>query len=705
MNDVDPSTAAATDTDIGPLLTLLGGADAVDRHVGYVYLSDYDRALVMTNDFWKHRVGGMPANSFLVAAGFDPASSAPIDSADQEVLLLRVMTPTRLPDTDTDAVLIDRHRRRLQDEVFPDHGGDGLDPLTRADAQFGAVECEILGTFYVDQDLRELTFGADVETVESCSRLRVYAPTGAALSMIVNHVNPNVRAAMRRDAAKAGFDAPPAPVEIGRVRYSSTRRRRRDTTGVPVTIQPSDFLGRRTAIYGMTRTGKSNTVKTILSSIALAGLGGGVRIGQLIFDVNGEYANANHQDDGSSIAEVFGDDCVRYRAVSTEGFEDLRINFYEEPGEAIALIADLLARDRSLPQDVKNFLDAEFVEPPAEEHEERRRYEIRVALFRAILWRAGLRADRPISVWFRTREDLRQAVADAGGPEFHDMGHQGRGRLTVAEAADWFCTAGAREDIMAWLAGAKDPVIDAAFGVLTCKSAAGNVHRGYKVLIPFRAYHSPRPQSDVLNRIYQRLASGKIVIVDLSIGPVGIRTALAERIARYVFETSMAAMNRNEVPPNIVVYTEESHNLIGRTEELTSTWPRLAKEGAKAKISFCYATQEPSSIHPNIMANTENWICTHLNNDDELRVLGRYYDFERFAEQLKRGAQDVGFARVRTLSLAYTVPVQINRFDPAAVAADRQRLSAARHRQETRSALGGLDALVGDGGGAGRLPF
>lgn len=54
-----------------------------------------------------------------------------------------------------------------------------------------------------------------------------------------------------------------------------------------------------------------------------------MKIGQLIFDINGEYANANNQDNGS-ISDIFKDDCVKYRMVSTDGFKSLLNNFYEE---------------------------------------------------------------------------------------------------------------------------------------------------------------------------------------------------------------------------------------------------------------------------------------------------------------------------------------------------------------------------------------
>jgi hypothetical protein len=81
-------------------------------------------------------------------------------------------------------------------------------------------------------------------------------------------------------------------------------------------------------------------------------------------------------------------------------------------------------------------------------------------------------------------------------------------------------------------------------------------------------------------------------------------------------------------------------------------------------------------VHPNILANTENWFVTHLNNDDELKTLGKFYDFSDFLTSLK-SAQDVGFARIKTLSAPFVIPTQINRFTPAAIIAEMQGLGAA----------------------------
>ena len=156
---------------------------------------------------------------------------------------------------------------------------------------------------------------------------------------------------------------------------------------------------------------------------------------------------------------------------------------------------------------------------------------------------------------------------------------------------------------------------------------------------------------------------GRIVILDLSVGEATLRDRISEQIARYIFTQSMLAFVEGNVPPHVMIYVEEAHNLIGKNIPLSETWPRIAKEGAKYRIGLVYATQEVSSVHGNILANTENWFVTHLNNESEISVLAKFYDFSDFSKSLMR-AQDVGFARVKTLSRPVVVPVQIDIFDP-----------------------------------------
>lgn len=662
------------------LMPLLGDFDT--NHVGYVYGIDFQMATVLTNDKWKARVAGIPHNSFLVATAINPQSPASTNQFDNELVLLRVVGPARLP---SDAAMlqtrIEHNQRREVNERYPSGETDGFDPMTQSELQYGGLECRILGTFFLDDD-GEIKLGSDVENYFASTRLRVYKPRASALEKIVNHINADRRRTMLADALAAGFKSAPSPIPIGTVRYTSTSRlhRGKDEPKVPVLIQPSDFLARRTAVLGMTRTGKSNTVKTTVASVATAGRRDGIRIGQIIFDLNGEYSNANHQDDGSSIAEVFGDDCVRYRAIDTPGFLDLRTNFYEQPAEALNLISKLLVNDPFRGQtDLQQFLDSGLEEPEPTDLSNHKRWEQRVAVFQAILQEAGYPAPAGFQVKFPANKDVLEAVKNAGGPTPSPAG-KGICSLTPKDAVDFFVAVRRlnyelREEQKAsnkppkgftsssgnsWV----DPMMESYLNVLARENVTGTSIRGYRALVSCKEYHSPKRQGDVVQEVVSHLLAGKIVILDLSAGPVEVRSVLSKRIAQQIFDTSFRIYNAGKTPQNIVIYVEEAHNLIGKKEELTTTWPRIAKEGAKAKIAFVYATQEPSSIHPNILANTENWFVTHLNNDDELKALGKFYDFADFAASLK-SAQDVGFARIKTLSSPFVVPVQIDRFTPA----------------------------------------
>lgn len=83
----------------------------------------------------------------------------------------------------------------------------------------------------------------------------------------MNHVDPLRRKSAIEDARDLGIEKPIAPFPVGTVRYTSTDRLHRSDEEelVPVRIQPSDFLARRTAVLGMTRTGKSNLLRQTVS--------------------------------------------------------------------------------------------------------------------------------------------------------------------------------------------------------------------------------------------------------------------------------------------------------------------------------------------------------------------------------------------------------------------------------------------------------
>lgn len=658
--------------DQDPLLKLV----QPDNFIGWIYSMDYDSALVVTNDAWKARVNGVPHNSFLIASSFNPANYASTTQMEKEVILLRVIGACKLPqDDDMIRTKIDNYQN--QTDLYLSDDDKGYDPITQNRLQFGGLKCRVLGTFYMKNS--ELSMGSDIESFSVSMRMGVYMPKSDALSLIVNYVDPIRKNHFKEELSALGINNNLLPFEIGTVRYTSTDRlhRANEADKIPFYIQPSDFLARRTAVLGMTRTGKSNMIKQTISVVKNIADSCDLPIGQLFFDINGEYANANKQDNGS-ISYVYSDGCERYRMIPTDGFSHLLNNFYSELQEGLSILGDLIReakKDGSA--DIDTFLGMSLERPdPIEEKGEYKRWQVKTALYKTLLKKAGYAYNGTFSVKFEANKKIREAV-DAvinenvePGCEVHINPNDS---LSFEEAFKWFTAARtANKDEKTKATGKLkstsgsnwfDEECIAMLNLLDGHNNNDAYIRGFRTLECGRPYHTPYRTKDVCEEIYQHLIKGKIVILDLSVGQAQLRERISKRIAKYVFDSSMNCFTSGKNPQNIVIYIEEAHNLIGRNMDLSETWPRLAKEGAKYKIALVYATQEVSSVHPNILANTENWFISHLNSEKEISELAKFYDFADFKQSLLR-SQDVGFARVKTLSSPFVVPIQINKFDP-----------------------------------------
>ena len=645
-----------------------------DNRVGFIYSIDYDNALVLTNDKWKQDVNGVPQNSFLIATSIDPENYANTSEFDKEVILLRVIGSCRLPqDDDNIRTKIDFIMNKTST-----YSNEEPDSLTKNLLQSGGLQCRVLGTFYMKD--QEFHLGSDIENFSSSQTRVVYLPKDNALKTIVNYVDPIRANKSKEDFKKMGILCEVEPFEIGTVRYTSSdrlqRRQKVQEDFVPVEIQPADFLARRTAVLGMTRTGKSNMVKQTVSVVKYVSKKANLKIGQLIFDINGEYANANKQDNGA-ISDIFKDDCVRYRMMKTEGFKNLLNNFYEQISEGFSIICDQIKNDGNASSgDIQNFMTASFDEPDEKDFGLHNRWLVKTAIYRCLLYKAEYELNNAnYSVVFPAGEDnVRKKVDDDQKYEIFEI-HKKDGKKTglikmpIKKACQWFLKArevnkntplkdskGADD----WL----DGDCKAMLNMLAQKNDKDSYIRGYKILINAKEFHScERNDEEVYGEIYKLLENGKIVILDLSVGIAKMRDRISSDLARYIFTTSMNTFTKGNNPPHIMIYIEEAHNLIGKEMPLTDMWPRIAKEGAKYKIGLVYATQEVSSVHHNILSNTENWFVSHLNSENEIKELDKFYDFADFHKSLLR-AQDVGFTRVKTLSSSFVVPVQINKFDP-----------------------------------------
>lgn len=230
-----------------------------------------------------------------------------------------------------------------------------------------------------------------------------------------------------------------------------------------------------------------------------------------------------------------------------------------------------------------------------------------------------------------------------------------------------------------------DPQLDAILSMFQRDSGRS----GYRLLEPLREYHSPTRQTDYAEEVYQELTRGKLVIIDMALGSETILRFCSERIVNYLLQEATKRFAQGLEPYPIQVYLEEAHKLFNRDRmnapEEADPYVRLAKEAAKYKIGLTYATQEVSSVDPMILSNTSNWVVTHLNNQAQIAELAKYYDFADFSDLTLR-AEDVGFARLKTKSGRYIVPLQIDLFDEARVREARQACLRARARREETGA-------------------
>jgi hypothetical protein len=536
----------------------------------------------------------------------------------------------------------------------------------------------VLGTFYKD-DNNCMKFGADVENFYSAHNYKVIKPNPGVLELLVNF-------------REEGITGKPTDIKIGKVRYSSSLRFQAQEKDVPVYVSPKDFLGKRTALFGMTRTGKSNTVKKVIQATVSMSEKAAYKlsdklsssdvenlepltddglpkypVGQIIFDINGEYANANMQDEGTAIFEIYKEKTTRYSTIAKDGFKVMKVNFYQDILSGFELIRSHLELETA--DYVKSFLSIDLEEPTDKtDFAAVTRYERKKAAYLCCLCSAGLKAPSNLKVKFSGQKELNQLVKDDGSID------PSKG-ISLEEASNWFTTIwdNYNNDFFNKYKANKgrewaDEDLKALMIFLTRKSKPGgnSTISGYLKLRDIAILHTETSGKPFEQEIIEELRNGQIIIVDLSQGDPEIQRLYSERICRKIFADAMNRFVQNKPNNFIQFYFEEAHNLFPKKDDkdLSQVYNRVAKEGAKLNLGMIYATQEVSSISSNILKNTQNWFIAHLNNEDETKEIKKYYDFGDFTDSLVRFSadSDKGFVRMKTYSNAFIVPTQIDRF-------------------------------------------
>lgn len=671
-----------------------------EQCVGDIISMDYDTAEVLIHDRLRRDVGGVPHGCLLLATRLkpdpEPAALAECDLADPQVslILLRALRSSPLPnDIEMKEARLRAGQRAAQTEHNWDEGGK-TDLFTLDQMRYAGAHCRILGTFRMatDGDSWNLRFGGDIDNFYAGQGLKVYKPVGESLGRIINH--------------RRAQDSVSTPVRIGVPRYAASAPPS-DAESPAYELSVRDLVAQRTALFGMTRTGKSNTTKTIASAIHRLRWEKEqpLRVGQLILDPNGEYANDNPQDQGC-LRRVSDDRDGESGQVVTFGMVPhphdparrlARFNFYgrDIPStvQTKEQFDDLLQTlylgksmlDSALRSEnagyVRTFVNADIHTPgDIADPGERTRYRRALFFYRAVLAFAGYSPPRwlpnPRNLFSK---ELRTVMSEHQGMKSYVPYVDGTKTMSWNIAADFArdfsqwrrerqSTFSAFDADYARRKSGRKWSDDRLLGLLAIFDGS----RGRAVMGEGHRWHSLSENSDYISDLVSAVRKGHLVILDLSLGDPKMNEIVGADIATRLFSGQQRAFvdpkidqETREVrrPPPVIVYAEEAHTLLPKGEESDTgnIWSRIAKEGAKFNIGLVYSTQEPSSIQTNILKNTENWLIAHLNNSDELREVAKYNDFSDFKDSILK-VREVGLLRVRTLSSPFTVPVQIDKF-------------------------------------------
>ena len=399
-----------------------------DYLVGDLIRMDFDEAHVLVHDALREQVGGIPHSCFLIAARTPPTGGA--GAAEPSLLLLRVLGSSSLPNEIAMQQARFQAGQRASDSPNNWDEHQNTDQFTLHQMRYAGLRCSILGTFRMvlsgDSEQSELMFGSDIDNFFAGRGMKIYKPVGAALERIVNF--------SRDEEAGSGR------VRIGEIKYAAALDAGRPES-VPVLMTTRDVVAQRTALFGMTRTGKSNTVKTLARAVFELRLHTSrpERIAQLIIDPNGEYANDNPQDDGClrNVGRLNGtaaDDVVTYgltRHPNDPGRRITKMNFFggelppEPPRNAQELNQALQSLymgkqiiDGRLAAESAGYIGAfrttDMTAPPAVvDRGQYVRYRRAVFVYRAVLAAAGFDSpwDRaPVTGLFG--KDIRNAMSD-----------------------------------------------------------------------------------------------------------------------------------------------------------------------------------------------------------------------------------------------------------------------------------------------------
>jgi hypothetical protein len=612
------------------------------RFVGYVLEIGYDEITIITSDPFKVNVGGIPRNSLLIMV----PDSFKQDETDIPLhfTLLRVLDSAPTPLTKE----VQQTYFELQKKSMPE-----LDIFTQSELQWGALKTKVLGMFYPHPTLADtIEFSGDLNNYVSAHKYKIFSPDDALLFLVNNATVPDEN-----------------KFPIGKLRLTECRLPlpNKKMPDVDIFLSTTDFKGCRTAMFGKTRLGKSNVVKLIVQSI-IETTKKDKSVGQLIFDIDGEYANDNPQN--VSIKSAYPDECIVYALTKKDKSpsKELKIDFYKHPNSSHKIIRTLLQEDGRSSVYIERFLSVNIpaIENLKEMSEgDKKRAMRKILIYWAILKKAG----------FDAREDKLKGIVDFSC-KFNDKAME---QIFGKDNSVW-PEPQSLDDLVAYLdktalsdranklpSSTKgknlfDADDEAMFNFLFPTSS---VSAGPGLLQKIRKYHS-NSAGDFVKEILSELDKGLTVILDLGNADEEVMGYFSRQLSEAVFRHQTNKFTNDNLGYHYIqLYFEEAHNLFGYNDnsDETSIYRKFAKQGAKFHIGMVYSTQSPSTVNSDLLAQTENFFIAHLASQDDTNKLAKVnIAYDSIKNDILQ-AKTPGYIRMLTRSHRFVVSMQAKKFE------------------------------------------
>jgi hypothetical protein len=523
-----------------------------------------------------------------------------------------------------------------------------------------SLRCAIVGSFQKTSEHEAVwRYSSQFSLGHAHFPMGAYAPSVQILNGILN-----------------GLVTPSGSMDFGFLRYHEQYPWKQ--LALQTRISMHDFLARRTAMFGKTRFGKSNAINLICQGM-LHYTQNTQNVGQLIFDVNGEYSNTNPRPGQCSLVSANPGRCTAYFLNERQGYTGgylLRFNFYQFPEKSLDVLKELLPVKIAEYDLVRSFLTCRLanLQHRVKELESNRSHDLRkVMLFWSVLDAAGFSYDSDrMKSWLKSlgftstfnpgfshglRQAAYQAINNSPAPIvptsmaslMTEINMIARFRMIYNNDPNLFVNG--------------KPLFDAEEDILMRFLCADN-STGPRQLRTCLPYHSPVAE-DFIPHILMLLAQGGTVIIDLSSAAERVVRYFAEKLTSAIFAEQEQKFNQGVLEGRYIqIYFEEAHNIFPlENTEPTKIYARIAKEGAKFHIGIVFSTQSPTTINTDLMSQTENFFIGHLSSQKEVEQLCEMQVAFRGFEEAILINRTPGLLQVLTQSHRYVVPMQAHLYE------------------------------------------